>query len=79
MDKEEWLQLEETVALKNYILNELAELKETWSSGGFTHITIDATAMKNAEKIGEVSAYLDVLDELGLDASGKKKETAHED
>jgi len=35
--------------------------KEMWASGAYTNATIEATALRNAEKIGEISAYKDIL------------------
>ena len=60
MDKEDWLNLEQTKVLIKYLKFRRMELLETWASGGFTSESFDGTIQKNSEALGGVKE-LDTL------------------
>ena len=54
---DEWLTHPVTVAVKALYGERREILKECWANGEFSYATNEATALRNAEKIGEVTAY----------------------
>ncbi len=60
-----WLSLPETqFVLRDYAKGVRQGLMEAWSIGAFTTESIEASAMKNAEKIAECTIWAE-LEELG--------------
>ena len=67
-DFDGWLQLPLTrMVLRTLPARKIQQLQSMWSDGRFSYTTIEACALKNAEKIGEVNCWKD-LQEFDYDA-----------
>ena len=58
---EAWLVEPATQAVLMALARRRDELKEEWAAGAFTRDTIEANALLNAAKIGEVNTLVDIL------------------
>ena len=60
-DFEAWLQLPlSRLVLRRLPAAKIAKIKDAWADGQYGYPTMEASMLKNAEKIGEINAWKDL-------------------
>lgn len=60
-DFDGWLQLPLTrMILREFPKRKIQAIQDAWANGEYSFPLIEAAALKNAEKIGEISAWKDI-------------------
>ncbi len=73
----EWRDHPVTSELVAELKETVDQMKEDWKNGLLSNMSMEASAMKNAEMIGAVNAYDSVIDhinELGKEDRGEENE-----
>ena len=60
-DKEQWLQHPVTQRLLQALSERVDDFRLAWADGRYTHETIEASAMKNAQSIGQTQGIEGVI------------------